>query len=1847
MAQVKLMFKQSTVDLSQECLFELKCLIKANNIHHATQCEIYHKRFLAFACDSSDLGLYYLRDSLSLPVIKKIPWFQNSRKKIACLCFDPLGSWLLIASIDGSFYIIPAKTLINEVYPSDQKWTTKDITTYSSLNAQNSFARPSTIIWWRGVSFCGEIGIIGTEQGEIIFVNLETGQQVGSTKIDGCIASFFICQDTELDTVTLLITNNCKEQWYLVLEKPGSNYIYPLSDVSLHQSKVRHFEADNDEAKTFPTTRSRLRGLKQLSVEKLVILKQKLAESRNRNFEPSTANLENSNNCDVGSNDNENSNGKGLFFNQQSEPVKNSTVPIALPNQAYITAQRVDNSKTIYTRYLPSINYLTIHKCKLSSPPCHVHKIPEHCESILLTNRFFYISDTRHRFIYIVSRPLSEIRENDESDLYKESIVARFSFNNSDEVINSIYTVSSTRTDDDCISKNEEDKTYHMAKNINDLKVKIPPVDTCIVVTNLGIYRIVLREHILSLFMDLILRRRAIEDATKLGMIFGLNVQQLIEYAGDIILCNRQFGRAMELYSIAKCFLLKTILKFASLGFTSEFLTYLLSYSTTPASIDLSQQNRINFSDLSVLAFTELALRATSAQSKRIYKDFLNFLSTNTYYDELFVIHTAAQNKMWNILHHLMVYRGLSCQVLEILVKALPAFMLENSNLDLHKNLNGLLMCLSDSSLIQGMLNNPSTARNHICFILANLPTLQIFILQRLITLFDPTNAAIRPLLLRFKARRRAASRSSFSSQCDSLDLSEDLDEVGVLIEEIIDIFLQTLLTLLHKKQLSMKFLAKNVPFTQLPDIEGDRKGKNVSVDFKRRLLSTGFAHTALIRNGNVYTWGNTLQGCLGTGPTMLPSSLPQGIFIFRRLGIEVLSVSCGRCHTLAVTNNGVYAWGGNKFGQLGLGNIYQCPNPELITSLAQEIIVEAIAGVHHSAAVTADGRLFTWGWGVHGQLGHGNTENMRVPSLVEGLLGLPVRHASVGYAHTVVLTADGYVYAFGCNLFGQLGNPSATKCTIPVKVSLLPEKITLISTKYFHNLAVSSTNQLYVWGANPQILKINRRERKIKEQQAKSTVEETLKKDSSTNNEEIIEEQDNIDNGGESNDTLSINDKVTAASNTSEAENISGLHDHMIPGFIDMKFIYGKIIQISTGYCHSALLTKDGRIYTWGRNVDGQLGTGFKRDVEIPTQMCFNAYRVEQSKENSEQANNQTIAPNSDKYNANSETISDVNVDFDASQKDFNYFKQAVKICCGSNFTVAIQPGGNVLSWGNNNLMQLGRTPDKLKQSEDRMNMAFQSSKRTFRNITRFDRLDKVTESMPNQVPNIPSPTISYQSYDVTPLAGSIRPLINIEHNLSDLTLHYALEQFHGLYGSFKILNKCIEVKNYQACAKIELLEHNFVEALTYQFKALKECDLTSLESSSNVNSYAENSSENLKDNNSILQENSKLFEKHVEQNLVDTMIESVEKQKIKMPGSKSLDSFQTIEQELHTFDCQGGSEDLFDDCKYENMSLDMTAQETLQNNNKENRESPLSSLENSISQEDTYNDNSLLTNYNALDFNQSSTANSKRAKGFTLNNQELIMMQQAVNIVDFYLYEIEEDAYVPVYEMSAICVNFWLENKFPIEELEKVFYKYMKKIFYSLGLLLFSDSRKCSKSEKNGKNIRFKNVEKILSTEFCLKVCSLIMEHIEEGKPTIEYIELLSMSMANNYGPPLTGYPGTSENKTPEQMIDGIISTLAAKYYDPRPFIHIKDPEVVSELFTADEDSMIFTCGHQFLMSAYQSEAIPRMEAELLTLRSPLPSTAQFLGSVLSQTNKPETLCPLCLSQVLKDTAKNVTNR
>lgn len=98
---------------------------------------------------------------------------------------------------------------------------------------------------------------------------------------------------------------------------------------------------------------------------------------------------------------------------------------------------------------------------------------------------------------------------------------------------------------------------------------------------------------------------------------------------------------------------------------------------------------------------------------------------------------------------------------------------------------------------------------------------------------------------------------------------------------------------------------------------------------------------------------------------------------------IEAFNALCRHCHTLAVTNNRIYAWGSSQFRQLGLGKMLQYLSPELIVSLAQEIIVDAVAAQYHSVAFIANGRVFMH-WDIHSQLNHGNTDE-RITPFVRG----------------------------------------------------------------------------------------------------------------------------------------------------------------------------------------------------------------------------------------------------------------------------------------------------------------------------------------------------------------------------------------------------------------------------------------------------------------------------------------------------------------------------------------------------------------------------------------------------------------------------------------------------------------------------------------------------------------------------------------------------------------------------------------------------------------------------------------------------------------------------------------------
>ncbi|KAL0212668.1 hypothetical protein RCL1_006294 [Eukaryota sp. TZLM3-RCL] len=121
-------------------------------------------------------------------------------------------------------------------------------------------------------------------------------------------------------------------------------------------------------------------------------------------------------------------------------------------------------------------------------------------------------------------------------------------------------------------------------------------------------------------------------------------------------------------------------------------------------------------------------------------------------------------------------------------------------------------------------------------------------------------------------------------------------------------------------------------------------------------------------------------------------------------------------------------------------------------------------AGLHHSAAVLADGTVKTWGSGHSGRLGHGSTLNQLRPKTVDGITDAV--SVFCGWYHTLVLRSNGLVLAFGSNSYGCLGDGTTTSMNSPVNVVDLYDVIA-ISAGCWHSLALRSDGKVLSWGYN------------------------------------------------------------------------------------------------------------------------------------------------------------------------------------------------------------------------------------------------------------------------------------------------------------------------------------------------------------------------------------------------------------------------------------------------------------------------------------------------------------------------------------------------------------------------------------------------------------------------------------------------------------------------------------------------------------------------------------------------------------------------------------------------------------
>lgn len=221
---------------------------------------------------------------------------------------------------------------------------------------------------------------------------------------------------------------------------------------------------------------------------------------------------------------------------------------------------------------------------------------------------------------------------------------------------------------------------------------------------------------------------------------------------------------------------------------------------------------------------------------------------------------------------------------------------------------------------------------------------------------------------------------------------------------------------------------------------------------------------TLMEKSNDAYAWGMAGWGQLGSGdegdkniPTLVKSMLGKGVKF----------ISCGTAHSAAITENDeIFTWGCGGCGRLGLGNADSILEPKqlFISGRNPWIFSKVSCGDMHTMAMTGDGKLYTWGQGCYGALGVGDSIDKLVPTLVEEVT---VTNICAGTMCSFIIQDDGKLYSCGEGAYGRLGVGHCDVISPTFKCIDALSNVSMIAVGEFHAAAIANNDELYTWGAN------------------------------------------------------------------------------------------------------------------------------------------------------------------------------------------------------------------------------------------------------------------------------------------------------------------------------------------------------------------------------------------------------------------------------------------------------------------------------------------------------------------------------------------------------------------------------------------------------------------------------------------------------------------------------------------------------------------------------------------------------------------------------------------------------------
>lgn len=227
--------------------------------------------------------------------------------------------------------------------------------------------------------------------------------------------------------------------------------------------------------------------------------------------------------------------------------------------------------------------------------------------------------------------------------------------------------------------------------------------------------------------------------------------------------------------------------------------------------------------------------------------------------------------------------------------------------------------------------------------------------------------------------------------------------------------------------------------------------------------IAAGAEHTLVLdTGGNVWAWGDNSYGQL------CDSSYVNRIMPHRVVGVDkILSISAGWRFSLYLREDStVWAGGENTNGQVGTQSPpYSVNYLHQISNLSDVISISA--GFNHCLALKADGSVWSWGFNSYGQLGDGTTNTSIIPVQVQGLNSIVAVEA--GWSVSYAIKNDGTLWSWGANYHGQLGtgSPMGAGVTSSPQLVVGLDSVSMIRSDVDFTLALKEKGSVWAWGKN------------------------------------------------------------------------------------------------------------------------------------------------------------------------------------------------------------------------------------------------------------------------------------------------------------------------------------------------------------------------------------------------------------------------------------------------------------------------------------------------------------------------------------------------------------------------------------------------------------------------------------------------------------------------------------------------------------------------------------------------------------------------------------------------------------